>query len=166
MVGDHSGSSYSESCCCKREGEAGSGKEGTVSSRWNLLYLPELSPQESSQSLFFHRYHSTTLHCISGWFVKKPDFAMERGAVFSPLEANTRFYLFIFHLAWLCSQTSSCWSWQCSVVMNNWTKPCSWFQHWFVVPSGSTGHTEWTKKELAEEGRGTGRAYRFLLLLI
>ena len=25
--------------------------------------------------------------------MKKPDFAMERGAVFSPLEANTRFYL-------------------------------------------------------------------------
>ena len=162
MVGDHSGSTYSESCCCKREGEAGTGKEGTVSSRWNLRYLPESSPQESSQSLFFHRYHSATLHCISGWFVRKNRLC--HGAwccLFSSWGQHQ--VSFIFNLAWLCSQTSSCWSWQCSVVMNNWTKSCSWFQHWFVVPSGSTGHTEWTKKELAEEGMGTGRAYRFLL---
>ena len=156
MVGDHLRSSHPQSWS-RREWE------GTVT-RWNIFYLAESSPQESSQSLLFQRYNSTTYHCISCWqpFCEETGLCHgEWGRLFpSGDEDKVSFISFmalqseLFVLILTLSLT------MLSGLMNN----CSWLQHWFVAPSSSTGHTEWTKEELAEEG--TGRAFRFLFLLI
>ena len=148
-------------------------RQGGTVTRRNLCYLSEPSlAQESLQSLFFHCYRCIThnknkIYIFGKHFVKKPGFAMERGAISSPLETNMRSLLC---LSSLCNMSFSYWYDERWIKDSNfssehaWPLPTNWLWTLTFVPC-SSGHAAWMKEEMTE-GTGTGRAYRFLALAL